>query len=302
VFLDETGIRYQSSLPEALRFLQPSWSLQWSQLRELRVAVPGATYQHLTLFEFNAGQVKRRLQQALLWVPVDATGQAAFPEEPAKKERFFTFRLSTPDSSEEMLRRVERSPIVRYTKQAGVKVSITGIRPPGFALESNRHTLAAAILGIALLVYGVADIALYDESYAVAPPLGLFALGGVVAALAGMLWLAFAGAPRAETLGLALLLGGATGLALYSGALRLNEATDSEGLHTYEYRLTRYSVFEPVDPKLPPLDFSDFTDYWGQFKLGTIHRFELRKGGLGFYQVNLAPVRERMRAYFRGEK
>src|SRR5262249_31659474 len=50
VFLDETGIRYQSPLPEALRFLQPSWSLQWSQVRELRVAVLGATYQHLTPF------------------------------------------------------------------------------------------------------------------------------------------------------------------------------------------------------------------------------------------------------------
>jgi hypothetical protein len=300
VFLDQTGIRYQSPLPEALRLLGPSWSLQWSQLRELRVALPGSMFHpNLVLLEFDAGQVKRKLPQALLWVPADAAGQAAFSEEPVKPERFFTLRLSTPDR-EETLRRVEQSPIVRYARQVGAKVSTGAMRQTGFALESNRHTLAAAILGISLLVYGFVDIALYDESYAVDPPFVLFALGGALAALAGMLWLASVRAPRAETLGLALLLGGATGVALYPGTLRLNAATDSEGLHAYEYRLTRYSVFEPVDQRLPTLDFSEFSDYWGQFKLGTTHQFELRKGGLGFYQVNMAPVRERMRAYFRG--
>src|SRR5215470_10012440 len=40
VFLDDTGIRYQTALPDFLRSLRPSWSLQWSQLRELRFAVP----------------------------------------------------------------------------------------------------------------------------------------------------------------------------------------------------------------------------------------------------------------------
>jgi len=158
------------------------------------------------------------------------------------------------------------------------------------------------ILGIALLVYGLVDIALYEESYAVEPPLVLFAVAGAVVAFAGMLWLDLAGTPRAQTLALALLLGGGTGVALYSGLLRLNEATNSEGLRSYEYRLTRDSVFAPVDPRLPELDFSNYGNYWRQFKLGTTHSFELRKGGLGFYQVNMAPVRERMVAYFRGEK
>ena len=43
-------------------------------------------------------------------------------------------------------------------------------------------------------------------------------------------------------------------------------------------------------------------DYWGQFKIGTTHRFELRKGGLGFYQVNMQPVHVKMREYFIGRK
>ena len=297
VFLDETGIRYQSPIPEALR-MNPSWSLQWSQLRELRIGLPGVVaHPNVVFLQFDAGPEKRKLP-ALYWVPADPAAQATFPEAPPSRPRFFSLRLSAFDR-EGVLREVEQSAIVRYAKQAGVKVA-TGALRPGFALESNRHTLAAAVLGIALLVYGFVDIALYEESYAVEPPLVLFALGGAIAALAGLLWLSLTRAPRAETLVLSFLLGGATGIAMYPGALRLNEATDSEGLRAYDYRLKTYSVFVPVDPKLPELDLSNFSDYWGQFKLGTTHRFELRKGGLGFYQVNMAPVRARMREYFRG--
>ena len=49
-------------------------------------------------------------------------------------------------------------------------------------------------------------------------------------------------------------------------------------------------MFSPVDPNLPVLRFPRDADYWRQFKLGTTHQFELRKGGLGFYQVNMQPV------------
>jgi hypothetical protein len=81
---------------------------------------------------------------------------------------------------------------------------------------------------------------------------------------------------------------------------RLNEATDTEGLSTYEYRLTEYVVFSPEDPNLPVLRFPGDADYWRQFKLGTTHRFELRKGGLGFHQVDMRPVHAKMREYFIG--
>jgi hypothetical protein len=293
VFLDGTGIRYQSPLPEALRFLQPSWSLQWSHLRELRIGLPGAAANPgLVFLQFDAGAVKRKLF-ALYWVPADPAAQAHLPEAPPRRP-FFSLRLSAFDR-EGVLREAEQSAIVRYARQVGVKVATGGMRPAGFALESNRHALAAAIFAISLLLYGFSDIWFYEESYAVDPPFVLFALGGALAVLAGMVWLASARVPRAETLGVSLLLGVATGIALYPGALRLNEATDSQGLHTYEYRLKEYAVFVPADPALPTLDFSNYSNYWRQFKLGTTHSFELRKGGLGFYQVNMAPVNQRMR-------
>ncbi len=40
-------------------------------------------------------------------------------------------------------------------------------------------------------------------------------------------------------------------------------------------------------------------EYWAQFESGSIHHFELRKGGLGFYQLNMAPVYAAMKEFYR---
>ena len=298
--LDPVGIRYDSPLPGSLRFLRPDWSLQWSHVRELRIVVPKAMFHpNMVMLEIDAGQVKKRLQ-ALYWSG-DADGKAA---EAATWHERFLLGLRPAREREGTLGKIEQSPLVRYAREAGVRVTSSEVQgiASGFALEKHRHALVAAVLMVSFLCYGVVDLALNEEIHAVEPPLVLFALAGAIAALASMIWLVAAGVPRIETLGLSLLLGGAIGFALYPGVLRLNQATDAEGLRSYEYRLTAYVVFSPVDPNLPVLTFPRDADYWGQFKLGTTHRFELRKGGLGFYQVNMQPVHAKMREYFIGRR
>jgi hypothetical protein len=298
--LDQVGIRYASPLPQSLRALRPDWSLQWSQVREIRIVVPKAMFHpNLVMLEFDAGPVKRKLQ-ALPWSG-DAEGKA--DEAETWRERVFLgFRPARERDG--TLRKVEQSPLVRYAREAGVKV--TAGDAPGigydFALEKHRHALVAMVLVLSLLCYAIVDFAMNEEVYAVDPPLVLFGVAGAIVVLAAMLWLVSAGVPRAETLGLSLLLGAAAGAALYPGLLRVNEATDDEGLRAYDYRLTEYVVFSPVDPNLPVMTFPGVADYWRQFKIGTIHRFELRKGGLGFYQVNMQPVHAKMHEYFIGRK
>jgi len=298
--LDQTGIRYTSPLPDPLRRLKPDWSLQWSQVRGIRIVVPKAMFHpNLVMLEIDAGPVKRRLQ-ALHWSG-DAEGKTAEAE--TWRERFFLgFRAARERDG--ALRKVEQSPVVRYAREAGVKV--TAGDAPGigynFALEKHRHALVATVLVLSLLCYAVVDFAMNEEVYAVDPPLVLFGVAGAIAVLVSMLWLVSTGVPRAEALGLSLLLGAAAGAALYPGLLRVNEATDDEGLRPYDYRLTEYVVFSPLDANLPVMTFPGVADYWRQFKIGTIHRFELRKGGLGFYQVNMQPVHVKMREYFSGRK
>jgi len=298
--LDQVGIRYASPLPGSLRVLRPDWSLQWSQLRGIRIVMPKAMFHpNLVTLEFDAGPVKRKLQ-ALHWSG-DAEGKTVEAE--TWRERFFLgFRAARERDG--TLRKVEQSPLVRYAREAGVKIT-TGDVPgigSGFALEKHRHALVATVLVLSLLCYAIVDFAMNEEVYAVDPPLALFGVAGAITVLASMLWLVSAGVPRAESLGLSLLLGAAAGAALYPGLLRVNEATDDEGLRAYDYRLTEYVVFSPMDPNLPVMTFPGVADYWRQFKIGTIHRFELRKGGLGFYQVNMQPVHVKMREYFAGRK
>ena len=57
-----------------------------------------------------------------------------------------------------------------------------------------------------------------------------------------------------------------------------------------------------MDPNLPVLEFPGVADYWRQFKLGRTHRFELRKGGLGFYQVNMQSVHAKTHEYLIGKQ
>src|SRR5258706_9430036 len=298
--LDQTGIRYTSPLPDPLRRLKPDWSLQWSQVRGIRIVVPKAMFHpNLVTLEFDAGPVKQKLQ-ALPWSD-GADGKTARAE--TWRDRFLlAFRLAR--ARDGILRTVEQSPIVRYAKEAGVRIT-TGDVPgigSGFALEKHRHALVATVLVLSLLCYAIVDFAMNEEVYAVDPPLVLFGVAGAIAVLAALLWLVLAGVPRAEALGLSLLLGAAAGAALYPALLRVNEATDDEGLRAYDYRLTGYVAFSPMDPNLPVLTFLGVTDYWRQFKIGTIHRFELRKGGLGFYQSNMQPVHVQTRKYFTGRE
>ncbi|HEY6241679.1 MAG TPA: hypothetical protein VIW78_12695 [Burkholderiales bacterium] len=298
--LDAVGIRYESPLPKSLRPLRPDWSLQWSQVREIRIVVHKVMFHpNLALLEIDAGPVKKKLQ-ALYWSG-DAEGKTAEPE--TWRERFFQ-GFHPAREREGILGKIEQSPLVRYAREAGVKIDSGGApgTASGVGLENHPHAIAAMGLVLVLVCYAFVDIGLNEETYAVEPPLVLFALAGAIAVLSGMLWLASVGVSRKTTLVVSLMLGVAVGVALHPGVLRLNEATDTEGLRTYEYRLTAYVAFSPLDSNLPVLEFSKDEDYWRQFKLGTTYQFELRKGGLGFYQVNMQPVHAKVREYFWGRK
>src|SRR6266496_608290 len=153
--LDQVGIRYESPLPESLRALRPDWSLQWSQVREIRIVVPKAMFHpNLVTLEIDAGPIKRKLQ-ALPWSG-DAEGKTGEAESISWRERFFLgFRPAR--ERDRALRQVEQSPLVRYAKEAGVRVTPEAAQGigSGFALEKNRHALVAVVLVLLFLCYGV---------------------------------------------------------------------------------------------------------------------------------------------------
>jgi hypothetical protein len=201
-----------------------------------------------------------------------------------------------------VLAELRASPLLAAVVQHVPQFSVDwdAVAPPRFALEKNRWTLATVIAFFALFVYALLDgLFLNPETYAEPPRFAAYAVAGAVVAIAVFGLLRRAGAPAGESVALALLTGAALGAALYPGLLRINQLTDRHGLqvHVYEHRGGGHFVPRASGP--PPLDLSRYAEYWGKLRAGAGYEFELRRGGLGFYQLNLAPLYAAMREHYR---
>jgi hypothetical protein len=49
---------------------------------------------------------------------------------------------------------------------------------------------------------------------------------------------------------------------------------------------------------LPTLKFDEAREYWAHQEPGSLHAFLLRQGGLGFYQVEMAPIYAKTRKFY----
>jgi hypothetical protein len=208
-------------------------------------------------------------------------------------------KQATPEAAQA---RLQESEVMRYLAAAAPQLAPQGkvqLAGGSFALEKNPRALAVVVAFFVLLLYALGDtFVIGHETYAEAAPFEVFIAAGVLAALAAALWLRRGRVPVAESLIVALLFGAAFGAAGYPGALRVNALTDVEGLKTFQYRLTRERRLQPLTDGLPALAFPQYYEYWEQFPSGSLHEFELRHGGLGFYQLNMQPVIERLHDFY----
>ena len=171
----------------------------------------------------------------------------------------------------------------------------------GFALEKNRFSLVTMVLIFLLGLYALIDYMLNLEVFVVEPDLAGIVLLSILTIVLSYLVLKKGEIPVTERLGLAVLLGITFGLATPPALLRLNQLTDNDGLRTYQYRLNSKLELVPAEilaNDLPVLYFPNNKEYWGHFDDNSQHEISLRKGGLGFYQVNMRPVYRDMRAYY----
>lgn len=292
LILDASAMRYQSPLPAKLQWLRPSWKLQWSQVRSayLRPSKILSAPQFITLV-LDTGLHRRQIMP-LQWVNPDDP-----PLGPAAARQWRTL------GHEQVKSLLQLSPIVHYLANAGVEVKMdlakaVGLKP--FALDRNPHSLVALILFFTLIGYALADaVFVNQETYAERPFYEVYSMAGVLVAAVATAWLSRAQVPVVESIVVAVLLGGAFGAALYPGLLRLNQFSDSEGLQPYNYVLQRDLSLEPEGEKLPTIRFKRDLDYWSHFEIGSVHQIELRKGGLAFYQINMAPIHADMQKYYR---
>jgi WD40 repeat protein/RsiW-degrading membrane proteinase PrsW (M82 family) len=297
LILDASGIHYQSHLPSFLQALSPKirdWSAQWSEITAVYLKPPVLFLPRQPLFITLGFHIGLRYHEIFpcQWINPDDEDK-----EPFKLPREQQWRSPTPEQAKTAL---QRCPLIKYLTDKGIEIEVdpklslkTPFSAAGFALESNRHSLTAMILFFLLVAYAVLDFTYFNqETYAEQPLYEVYLWGAVGMAILVMGWLIRAKVPKRESVMLALLVGGAFGAALYPGLLRLNQLTDQVGLTTYQYELQSDLSFKPVADKTLPTLYLDDDDYWSEFETGSIHEFQLRKGGLGFYQINLAPIEE----------
>lgn len=296
VILTESEIRYQSALPRALQFLIPEWSAKWNTVtrayfRKKKGAYgPGSI--ELVLVTYRG---EERTLRPYLWVESEGF---------ELQSPWATLRNIRAMTSSELRRVILDSPVVRF---AGAR--LPRFEPEAtwdkisfpYALETNRRALVALMLCATLMAYGLADLVINEETYASQPPYGFFAMLGVLAAVITGNWLRAREIPFAERMGLAIVLGATFGAALYPGMLRINQLTDRVGLETYLYQLQSNASLVPLQDGPPDLAFPRYADYWSSFATGSLHEFRLRKGGLGFYQIDMAPINAAMRKYYNSQ-
>ncbi len=292
LLLDELGISYVSPLPKAVQFIHPSWSLQWSNVRRAEFNTNAyAKRPELISVVFHTGLRKRAIRP-YMWV--DA---ANFQPPPWRRQ----VRIAPP-KAEEMVAEVMNSPVMRFVQgRPHIKLaplSLDRLKP--FALERNPVALGFVALFFLSIVYAIVDaLILNAETYAGEPFLSVYVAAGLTVGLAAALLLRGAKVPITETVVVAVLTGAAFGAALYPGLLRANQLTDTEGLRTYEYKMIAPANFVPEQEGLPELHFpARHREFWSQYEPGSVQEFELRKGGLGFYQINMKPIYDRIRNYY----
>jgi len=293
LILTPTGIEYRSPLPEVLQPLRPSWSMAWGQIRAASLhGVKRARDARFVALELDNGVRKVKILP-FQWV------EPGHYQPVSPMAGMWKLRREIP---EEVVARVEESEVMRYISAAAPHLLPQRGAPfadLGFNLEKNPHALAVVIAFFVFFLYALGDtFFIGHEVYADQPPYRFFIATGIFGAIAAALWLRRGQVPVAETLGVALLFGGALGAAVYPGALRVNAFTDVDGLHNYQYQLAPDMTLHPLSTGLPTLAFPRYADYWSHFEAGSVHEFELRRGELNFYQLNMQPINRKMREFY----
>ena len=299
LFLTSSEIQYQSPMPFFLQWLKPDWSIKWSMIKTAYFKPAKLGRGPLAVFMVIETSSLSKKIIPCIWIDPNNLEQS-----PSLLQS--QWQSFNPQQTKLIL---PSCPVIKYFTLMGIDVKTEQIdnnlsdKSFEFALESNPHSLIAVILLLTFLIYASVDSIINSETYIDKSFYQIYLWSGVVTSIIVMGWQMIAKVPKSESFAVGLFFGGALGVALYPGLLRINQLTDTQGLQTYQYVLqSDYSLKSLDNDELPRLFFKTDLDYWSHFEPDSIHEIELRKGGLEFYQINMAPIYADMRQYFRSSK
>ncbi|WP_257388087.1 hypothetical protein [Tahibacter caeni] len=187
----------------------------------------------------------------------------------------------------------------RATQALLQRLEPTAVATPAglFPLESNRWSLACSVLFFVLILYGFVDKMTTPYVALALPPVvnGVEDLLPLLAILAVPL-LRRGRVPSNMAWMLALLLGVALKITALPLLQRIDALTATDTFAEQPYRLEADGQFVPLAAGLPPLRLrGPLRNYARDLPVGTERRFAVRRGGLGVWQLDERPLRERLR-------
>lgn len=247
------------------------------------------------------GRVRLRLREirSVTEAPLQLALGARGAQAHSAGARAFHFRMS--DGTEHTLRigmtpeLVDRARalIERHLADNGIDLSLTGDESTDPASpRPGEHSAIdyAVIFGVlgAFMLFTLEYFFLAEEYYAGATPWVLiFVVTAAVSILVVGAFRKYAES-REDLAKIALVAIVSAGFLSYALLPRINKWTDGEGLQVIEYTLGADRVWHATDPDLPTFDFGGRDKFWDAIEPGTRKQFDLRRGGLGFWQINMA--------------
>lgn len=196
---------------------------------------------------------------------------------------------------------IERAPLVGILKDRGFEVATVAAdaeeAASGFDLAKHPGMVVQLSLLAVFGLYAVLDAFFLGSFMPLEPlPAGPFVGATVAAALIALV--SGRGAPARERWAVGMLLVVAVTGAVYPGLLRLNSMTAEPQIVTYQ--AVGPGQFESAEPGRPDLDLRklDIAEYWAEYPPGSEYDFELLKGTVGFYQLDLSPLFARTREFY----
>jgi hypothetical protein len=286
IIINESGIQFKSGFTNGMTLLVPDWSFRWDELRNTSwKLVPGQYIASRLLFH-----TERKTYRISPWHWVVAG---------ARVDRYFPKRKYSKEQAGSAMRRTAVVEWVRKKFPGYRDDSFYKARQPATKLDFDGGdvtplTAIVAAIFVALVFTFIIEIYFTaNEFYADFVPYQLIGLSALFGFLIVHLALRHIEPERKNSVLYALLFSLGSGLAAYPLLARVNAWTDTAGLQSCEYRLDTDYVWRSTEPGTPDLDmYLSGSRWWSQFHPGDSYTFEIRKGGLGFWQVNMSPVYE----------
>ena len=285
--LTKEGITYHSAKIPLLELFMPTWSMQWGNIKSANLEQLGIQAR-LQLIDNNGNSKHLIVNQ---WLLTKTGGQS-----PKLFDQLWQARQQQKDPES-----IFQWPLIKYIK---TKTSVElQFAPTTLGFDLMSHPKTKKILYIMLLIgsYAVVDALINMETYLVIPPLWWFVVGGFIAAIFVFMKVFDATIPASNAIGVAVIFGVVFGIALYPGLLRINQVTDPYGIRSYDYYMGDDGIFRNDDVMLPVIKMSS-DKYWRSIDTGQSYTFKLRKGGLGFYQIDMDDVYAKMRKWYCQQK